>query len=114
MIDRCTFGTMTIQGHLYMTDLMIFPDGRVADDWRRADGHRLTADDLTPLIETRPELLVAGMGMNNRVQAEADLKTALARQGIELIAQPTETAARIFNEAREERKKVAGCFHLTC
>jgi hypothetical protein len=114
MIERCTFGTMTINGRLYMTDLMIFPDGRVVEDWRRASGHRLTTEDFAPLIEAHPQLIVAGMGMNGRVQAEPDVKEMLARQGIELVTEPTESAVRTFNAAWQEKKKVAGCFHLTC
>ncbi|MDA8140302.1 MAG: MTH938/NDUFAF3 family protein [Desulfobacteraceae bacterium] len=114
MIERCTFGTMTIDGRLYMTDLMIFPDGQVEEDWRRAAGHGLTADDISALIEAQPELIVAGLGMNGRVQPQDDLKAVLADHGIELIAQPTEAAVKTYNAARKESKNVAGCFHLTC
>lgn len=114
MIDRCTFGTMTIDGRQYTSDLMIFPDGRVIADWWRASGHRLTIVDMRLLIDARPELIVAGMGIYGRMQAETGLHAMVTDRGIELITQPTEAAAQKYNEALAARKRVAGCFHLTC
>ena len=114
MIDACTFGSMTIRGKRYTSDLLILPDGTVRDDWWRASGHRLTLADIQALIASRPALIVAGMGIYGQMKAAAGFEAGLADSGIELVAERTEKAARRFNELRRERDNVAGCFHLTC
>ena len=114
MIESCSFGSMTIDRRKYTSDLMIFPDGQVVDQWWRASGHLLTLKDITPLIEAAPGIIVAGMGIYGRMKAESDLASALEAKGIALISEWTEAAARTFNALRHERENVAACFHLTC
>ncbi|WP_054034301.1 Mth938-like domain-containing protein [Desulfatitalea tepidiphila] len=114
MIESCAFGTMTIGGQEYTSDLMIFPDGRVKDNWWRPFGHRLALEDMAPLIAVAPGVIVAGMGIYGRMHAVPDLEAMLAEKGIDLVTDRTEAAVRIFNDLRRRRGDVAGCFHLTC
>jgi hypothetical protein len=48
------------------------------------------------------------------MQTDDETAALLEQHQIVLIAEPTETAARAFNAARNEKKRVAACFHLTC
>ena len=114
MIEKTTFGSMTISGHTYTTDLMIFPDGSIKDQWWRAEGHRLTLADLAVLVDQKPSLIIAGMGIYGRMKAEKGLKEALAGKGIELITSWTKGAAEQFNAHVRKQAGVAACFHLTC
>lgn len=114
MIESCLFGAMTVNGSKYTSDLMIFPDGRVADQWWRAEGHRLTLRDMMPLIESAPRLIVAGMGIYGQMKSEPGLEKALKAKGISLVTDNTEAAARRFNDLSKEQAGVAACFHLTC
>lgn len=114
MIDKCAFGTMTIGGQQYDCDLKIFPDGRVTSNWWRVSGHRLAPDDISDLLASHPEVLVVGTGIYGRMQTDDETAALLEQHQIVLIAEPTETAARAFNAARNEKKRVAACFHLTC
>lgn len=114
MIEETTFGSMTIKGQVYTTDLMIFPDGSVKDRWWRADGHRLTLGDIAALVEQGPAMIIAGMGIYGRMQAEKGLKDVLAEKGIELTTAWTKAAAAQFNTVIRKQNNVAACFHLTC
>lgn len=105
---------MVIGGQTHTSDLMIYPDGRVEDGWRRASGHQLVRADIEDLIASHPALIVVGTGIYGRMQLSKELEDFLAQEKIELKAQNTETAARLFNTARQSQRPVAACFHLTC
>ena len=114
MIESCAFGRMTIDGRTYSSDLLIFPNGRVADSWWRAEGHRFTQADLVNLIAAQPDILVAGTGIYGLAKIDSELRSCLTRDGIELVAVRTKKAVQAFNLALQQGRKVAGCFHLTC
>ncbi len=105
---------MTIRGRTYTSDLIIFPDGRVVDSWRRGGGHRLALEDISELVTARPQVIVAGTGIYGLMRPEEDLKHSLAQHHIQLQAVRTKSAAKAFNEAIQAGLKVGGCFHLTC
>jgi len=114
MIDSAAFGTMTIGGRTYTSDLIIFPDGRIRDGWWRRHGHRLTVDDILILIEAAPECIVAGTGTSGRMRPDANLAPFLEARDIALIAVPNDRAVQIYNEKCCQHANVAACFHLTC
>ena len=55
MIDNSSFGQMVIDGTMYTSDLIIYPDGRVTDSWWRQSGHRLSSVDIDGLIKMLEE-----------------------------------------------------------
>lgn len=112
-IDRVAFGSLVIDGRLYHSDLVIYPDGRVMEGWRRERGHRLSMEDMEELVGTRPEIIVAGTGMQGLVKPEPDLEERLEAKGIRLLAASNERARELFNEL-PPNKRVGACFHLTC
>lgn len=105
---------MTIDGRTFHSDLIIFPDGRVQDSWWRQRGHALAVDDIRPLAETSPEVIVAGTGTNGRMRPNSDLKAFLDARGIALIAETNPRAVEIYNRKLEAGVNVGACFHLTC
>jgi hypothetical protein len=113
MIDAVSFGTITIDGIQFTSDLILYPDGRVVDAWWRKSGHRLTMGDISALLEAAPDVIVAGTGVNGRVVPDADLAETLAEKGIAFFAAPNRKAAQIYNDRCRE-KRAGACFHLTC
>jgi len=113
MIEEYSFGRITISGQQFTSDLIIFPDGKVLDSWWRQMGHRLTFEDILPLIETKPEVIVAGTGASGLMKPVAELTHLLARQEIEFVASSTGKAVDIYNRLVNQ-KKVGACLHLTC
>jgi len=111
-IDSYTFGRIVVDGHAYLSDLVIYPD-RVAENWRRGKGHSLSPADLSEVIEARPEVLVIGRGVFRRMNVLAMTLEALRAAGIEVIAEPTSRAVETYNRLRETRRVVAA-LHLSC
>jgi len=113
VIERVSFGSLVLDGRTYASDLLIYPDGRVEEGWRRDRGHRLAMGDLAGLLGAGPVVIVAGTGVHGRMQPEPDLKVRLSERGIRFLAAPNERAMDLFNEW-SKKGRVAGCFHLTC
>ena len=113
MIDSSAFGSMTIDGRQYNTDLIIYPDGKVADGWWREAGHRLSIKDIEPLAAAGPEIIIAGTGVNGRMRPDPDLERFLALKGILFVAASNEEAARLYNQ-KADSHRTGACFHLYC
>jgi hypothetical protein len=115
MIEQYRFGEMLIDGRRYRSDLMILPDGRVTDNWRRKEGHRMTLEDIAPLLDCGVQTLVAGTGASGRMIPAPDLKAQLQEADIELICLACNQAVDHYNQLiRNGDPGVAACFHLTC
>jgi len=114
MIDSTSFGTITIDGRSYTSDVILFPDGTVVDGWWRNNGHLLQPVDLQLLVQKKPDLIVIGTGTRGRMRLHNDLSGFLSKRGIAFIAQPTPEAIHTFNVKQSAEQGVAGCFHLTC
>jgi hypothetical protein len=112
-IESCSFGSIVIDGKTYTNDLIILPDRKILRPWWRQRGHRLSINDLTALLDSSPEVIIAGTGINGRVKPDETLKQDLSRLAIDLIAEPNDEAIRLLNGLKPE-KRVGACFHLTC
>jgi len=112
-IESCSFGSLVIDGETHTDDLIILPEGKILKPWWRQRGHQLSMVDLEELLNSSPEVIVAGTGVRGGVKTDNNLKKDLALLAIELIAEPNEKAIEIFNNLSPE-KRVGACFHLTC
>ena len=112
-IETSSFGLMVIDGKIYKSDLIIYPDGRVEDSWWRRSGPRLSADDIAGLVESAPEVIIVGTGASGMLKPAPGLADVLLEEGIELVPLPNQNAVERFNELSSE-KRVGACFHLTC
>ena len=111
-IDEHAFGRIVIDGCEYTHDLIIFPD-QVAATWRREKSHSLSPADLVEVIAARPELLIIGRGVFNRVAVPAETLRVLRDAGIEVVAEATGRACKTYNRLRGTRRVVAA-LHLSC
>ena len=116
-ITSYAFGSMTIDGQVFQSDLIIFPDSRVQDNWYRRSGHTLAMADLNTVLQDLPDLIIAGTGAYGRMTLAHGLEKELAGRGIRITAMPTKEAAGLYTTAMAENKtgqRIAACFHLTC
>ena len=113
VIESCSFGRIIIDGRRYNSDVIIYPDGRIEDNWWRSSGHRLTAEDITGLIAAGPEIIIAGTGVYGRMVPANRLAPLLSEQGIVFKALPNDAAMSAFNEL-PDHLRAGACFHLTC
>ena len=112
-IDTFSFGSLVIDGKRYTSDLIIYPDGRVADSWYRKSGHILSKEDIDQLIASDPEVIIAGTGIDGRMIPEKKLEEMLVKRGIGFYFAPNKKAVDLFNEF-SLKKRTGACFHLTC
>ena len=111
-IDSYAFGTLVLGGKTYTADLLLLPD-RIFANWWRGDGHSVTAADLELVFHTHPELLLIGTGANGLMDVPVLTRSAIERQGIELVVQRTPDAVATYNRMYDE-KRLAAALHLTC
>jgi hypothetical protein len=112
-INNYSFGTITVDGKAYNSDIIIFPD-HILPNWKRAEGHSLVMEDLTEVINYHPEFLIIGTGASGMLNIPDATKKAIAQEKITLIDQETAEACKTFNEYLKQGKRVVGAFHLTC
>lgn len=71
----------------------------------------LTPEDLRPLLDTKPDVIVLGTGATN-IFAPREVMFALARHGVGLEVMDTAAAARTFNVLAAEGRNVAALLYL--
>lgn len=113
-IDGYSFGRMTVGGREFTSDLILHPDGRIQDNWWRAQGHNILPVDITTVLDAVPEKLVIGTGASGMMRVSESVAELCKNRGIEVEVCPTAAAVTRFNEAKEAGTVIAGCFHLTC
>lgn len=113
-IDRYQFGTLVVDGHEIHTDVLLTPGG-VQEHWWRREGHVLRLEDLSALLDTRPQRLVIGTGGYGRMRPAAGLERELAARGVTVEVLPTADAVdRISELLRLGAPGWAAALHLTC
>lgn len=111
-IDNYKFGQIVVDGQTYSRDLILLPD-RVVPNWWRQDGHVLRVADLEDVLETRPDVLVVGLGAFRRMRVLSETRDALEAAGVEVIELSTKRACEEYGELCEQRV-VAAALHLSC
>jgi hypothetical protein len=116
MISSFSFGHMAVGDDTYTADLIILPDATILPNWRRKQGHVLELEDLKAILPLKPNIIIVGTGVYDRMKMAPGLEKDLLSMGIELKALATDSAATLFNRtiAQVPDKSVSACFHLTC
>ncbi len=113
MIEHYSFGSMTVAGKQYHSDLKII-EGRVVADWYRKSGHRVELDDIQDIMKAEPQYLIFGSGRFGFMRLEEEVEKALSDLGIKVIVELTASAVRSFNSLAAENRNIAAGFHLSC
>lgn len=115
MIEKYSFGLITILGKTYNHDVEVRWTGEVLKWWRK-EGHTIDVEDIERAIQTNPTTLVLGTGALGVCQVTKKCEKFIKEKGINLIIEKTQKAIETFNEILEKNKeeKIVGLFHLTC
>lgn len=111
-IEDYRFGSITIEGKTYTSDLIIYPD-RIDASWWRKEGHYLQKADLAGIIAAKPDLLIVGTGAHGVMSVPESTVAFLNAQHIEVIIEKTARAVELYNRQPQD-KKVVAALHLTC
>lgn len=109
-IRRISDDEITIGAETYRRTIALTAD-EVFEEWDETPLTALTADDLGPLLDAQPDILVLGTGSELRF-APRTVTFALARRGIGLEVMDTRAAARTFNVLLGEGRDVAALLYL--
>lgn len=112
-IDSYRFGQIVINGSTYTNDVLILPDS-ILPDWWRSQGHRLDADDLQPLLDERPDLLIIGCGASGMMKVPSETIETLKQYGIQIETLNTDQAVNRFNQLNQQGRRPTAALHLTC
>lgn len=112
MIENYDFGQIFINGEKYNSDLIIFKD-HIYDSWWRKEGHNLCIDDITEIIDKKPDTLIIGTGYYGLMKVSEELIKYLESNNIEVIIKKTKDACDEYNTLHQ-KKNVVAAFHLTC
>ena len=111
-IEHYSFGSITINGRTYTSDVIIYPD-RVNASWWRKEGHNLNIVDLTDVLNAKPDVLLVGTGSSGLMKVPKETLSYLESKGIKVHVSLTAQSVDLFNKLQSE-KKVIAAFHLTC
>jgi len=112
-IDSYRFGEMLVNGQSFTSDLIIYDD-HVDDQWWRENGHMVLKEDLSDVLNARPEVLVVGRGKLGAMKIPQATLDAVEEAGIQGVHARTPEAIEVFNQMSSTGKNVVGAFHLTC
>ena len=111
-IQDYRFGCIRIDGHTYTSDVIVHPQG-VEPNWWRAQGHILGCEDLKPILQRDPEILVVGTGSVGMMVVPEETLEEIRRRDIQSVVETTERACQIYNQMSSLGRTVAA-LHLTC
>ena len=111
-IEHYSFGTITIDGKSYTSDVIIYPE-RVVSSWWRKQGHSLHIVDLKDVIPAGPEILIVGTGHSGAMVVPEETLSHLKSKGIDVHIARTDKAVELFNKFQKNKKTIA-VLHLTC
>lgn len=108
-IDSTNFGSITVDGRQYNSDIIIINDTvEPAETERR---HLFSKEELYKLLESNPEVIIVGIGQDSAMGISPPVLEIARSKGVEFIALPTPEAIKKFNQ---EGRKKAAYFHVTC
>lgn len=110
-INSYSFGKISIDNEVYKSDLIIFPDS-IQDNWWRKKGHLLQKEDLSTIIDYKPELLIVGTGKYGKMRVPQNLVDDLENMNISIKVYNTDNAVKIYKNRKSNDTVCA--LHLTC
>ena len=111
-IDAYSFGSVTIDGKTYRSDLIIYPD-KIDQKWWRKSGHLLQMVDLRQITGYKPEILIIGTGASELMRIDPEVEKEMRSLNIKLIVKETAEAVKKYNKLADKDRAVCA-LHLTC
>jgi hypothetical protein len=113
-IDQYSFGRIIVNGRTYTSDVIILPE-EVNDSWWRAEGHEVCIEDLDPVFEASPEILIVGTGASGLMKVSAEASELMDRRCDQVHVLKTPQAVEKYNELEKTTdRRVVAALHLTC
>ncbi len=114
-IESFSFGRIVIDGTAHRKDVVIYPDGSIA---QRKGGlwlfgsHSFESQEIEELEGA--EVVALGLGMLSRARLSGPAKEYLRKHDLEIRMLPTREAVNTFNQLIEQGRKAGAILHITC
>jgi hypothetical protein len=113
MIEHYEFGRITIDGEGHTSDVIIWPEG-VDDTWWRVEGHSLCQEDLVPVLDKKPDVVVIGTGTAGVMEVPPEIVRYMKMRCREVHVLRTDQACEVYNKLAGSERRVVAALHLTC
>lgn len=115
-IAELAWGRVALEDGRSFKDAKLYPGGAREWDWTETGTRHdpgIQPEDVEELLEAGATTIVLSRGMNERLQVPTATLEMLQTRGVDVHVLPTEEAARVYNDLRED-EAVGGLFHSTC
>ncbi len=113
MIDSTRFGSITIDGKTYDSDVVVTWEGRVKEA-RTEVRHEIGESDFLKLLFERSDIVVIGTGQYGDMKVSEDVRKFAKDKKVRLVVKPTPEAINRFNIFVGNGKRVVAYMHVTC
>ena len=110
-VEEVTFAKLLADGKVYRAPCLVFRSS-VDGKWWRTDGMAFSPEDFDSVIAERPEAVVLGVGIMNKVSVRKETLDRFAEAGIACEVMDSAAAAERFNALFDAGTNVVGAFHL--
>lgn len=76
--------------------------------------HKIGDWETETLLKENPEIVVVGTGQDGKLEVDKNFLERVKEKGVEIIAQITPEAIKIYNEKAQAGKRVNALIHTTC
>ena len=113
MIDSTAFGSITIDGKTYESDVAVTWEWKVKEA-RTEARHLVGKVDFLKLLFERPDMVVIGTGQSGEMKVSEEVRKFAKETKMRLLSQPTPEAVKTFNNLAGKGKHVTAYMHVTC
>jgi len=110
-IDSTIFGEITIDGKVYYSDMTVWWDGKME---YRDKNHIIDTGEFLSIAKSKPEIIVIGTGQEGILKLGPGVSDLAEERNIEIYAEKTPKAIKMFNAFISDKKKAVCVVHVTC
>jgi hypothetical protein len=116
-VDKTKFGSITVAGEKYDSDILIRLDGKVTKRKKKLSkevygtSHRLSLAEAEFIYEEGAEQIIIGSGQSGMLELSDEAAEFFVQKKCKINLQITPEAIKSWNKAKG---KTIGCFHITC
>ena len=117
LINKTSFGSITVGGEKFTHDIFITLEGRVRKRKKKLSkavhgtSHKISLDEIRHVFEEKTEGIVIGSGHYGVAELSDEAMEFLKRQNCQVDLSITPESVRRWNSAKG---KWIGLFHITC
>ena len=117
LINKTSFGAITVDGNSYDHDIIITLDGKVKKRKKKLSklvygtSHKISLDEIRFIYQDKSDGIVIGSGQHGVAKLSDEANEFLRSKNCHVVIKPTPEAIQEWNKIEG---KWIGLFHITC